>query len=125
MATIRRHWPPPYKLVGKRWYGCGLRVSACVPLRVQCFTVAAGVFTLHDGQGGQDRTVPRPDTRLPDLRAPLEAVPELHHRGLERNSAGVFLVHAFESKDTQAAKECIWPWCFPAKQLTSVPKTEA
>ena len=86
--------PPPDDLVVKRLYGCGLRLSEGVQLRVQCVNVAAGVFTMHDGKGGKDRTVPLPDTILPELRAPLEAWQELHQRDLERHSAGVFLVNA-------------------------------
>ena len=124
MATILQYVPPPYELVVKRWYGCGLRLSACLQLRVQCCNVAAGVFTIHDGKGGKDRTVPLPDTMLPELRAPLEALKDLHQRDLERDDAGVFLVNALERKYTHAAKECIWPWLFPAKQLTSLQKTE-
>ena len=124
IATILRHVPPPDALVVKRLYGCGLRLSECVQLRVQWFHVAAGGFTIHDGKGGKDRTVPLPATMLPALRAQLEAVKELHQRDLERNSAGVFLVNALESQYTHAAQECIWQWFCPAKQLTSVQKTE-
>jgi site-specific recombinase XerD len=86
--------PPPYDLVVKLLYGCGLRLSACVQLRVQCLHVAARVFTMHDGKGGTARTVPLPDTMLPELRAPLEAWQELPLGDLERHSAGVLLVNA-------------------------------
>ena len=65
---------------------------------MQCVNVAAGVFTIHDGKGGKDRTVPLPETILPELRAQLEALKELHQRDLERDYAGVFLVNALESK---------------------------
>jgi len=61
---------------------------------VQCFNVDAGVFTIHDGKGGKDRTVPLPETILPELRAQLEALKDLHQRDLERDYAGVFLVNA-------------------------------
>jgi site-specific recombinase XerD len=94
IATILRHVPPPYDLVVKLRYGCGLRLSECLQLRVQCFHVAAGVFTIHDGKGGKDRTVPLPDTILPDLRAHLESLKDLYQRDLERDYAGVFLVNA-------------------------------
>ncbi len=123
METILQHVPPPYDLVVKLLYGCGLRVSECVQLRVQCLNCEAGVFTIHDGKGGKDRTVPLPETILPELRAQLEALKDLHQRDLERNDAGVFLVNALESKYTHAAKEFIWQWFFPAKQLTYVQKT--
>jgi hypothetical protein len=66
--------------------------------RVPCFHLEAGVFTMHDGKGGKDRTVPLPATILPDLRAQLETLKELHQRDLERNDAGVLLVNALERK---------------------------
>jgi integron integrase len=124
IETILRHLPPPYDLVVKLLYGCGLRVSECLQLRVHCFNFDAGVLTIHDGKGGKDRTVPLPETILPELRAQLEALKELHQRDLERNYAGVFLVNALESKYKHAAKEFIWQWFFPAKQLTYVQMTE-
>jgi integron integrase len=124
IETILQHLPPPYDLVVKLLYGCGLRVSECLQIRVHCFNFDAGVLTIHDGKGGKDRTVPLPETILPELRAQLEALKELHQRDLERNSAGVFLVNALESKYKHAAKEFTWQWFFPAKQLTYVQKTE-
>jgi integron integrase len=124
IETILQHLPPPYDLVVKLLYGCGLRLSECLQLRVQCFNVDAGVLTIHDGKGGKDRTVPLPETILPELRAQLASLKDLHQRDLERDYAGVFLVNALERKYTHAAKEFIWPWCFPAKQLTSLQKTE-
>ena len=110
--------PSPYDLVVKLLDGCGLRLSECLRLRVQCFNVDAGVFTIHDGKGGKDRTVPLPETMLPELRAQLEALKELHQRDLERDDAGVFLVNALEKQYQHAAKRCIWQWLFSAKQLT-------
>jgi site-specific recombinase XerD len=125
MATILPYVPLPYDLVVKLWYGCGLRLSACLPLRVPCVNVDAGVFTIHDGKEGKDRTVLLPATMLPELRAQLASLKDLHPRDLERDDAGVFLMNALENKYKHATKECIWQWFFPAKQLTSLQKTEA
>lgn len=123
IETILQHLPPPYELVVKLLYGCGLRLSECLQLRVQCFNFDAGVLTMHDGKGGKDRTVPLPETILPELRAQLESLKDLHQRDLERDYAGVFLVNALEKKYKHAAKEFIWQWFFPAKQLTYLQKT--
>lgn len=88
-----------------------------------CFNFDAGVLTVHDGKGLKDRTVPLPETILPQLRAQLESLKELHQRDLDRNYAGVFLVSALEKKYPNAVKEFIWQWFFPAKHLTAVPGT--
>ncbi|MGH8070285.1 MAG: integron integrase [Candidatus Entotheonellia bacterium] len=124
IETILQYLPPPYDLVVKLLYGCGLRLSECLQLRVQCFNFDAGVLTIHDGKGGKDRTVPLPETILPELRAQLESLKDLHQRDLERDYTGVFLVNALEKKYKNAAKEFTWQWFFPAKQLTYLQKSE-
>ncbi|MDO8955504.1 MAG: tyrosine-type recombinase/integrase, partial [Deltaproteobacteria bacterium] len=56
-AVIRNLYPP-YDLVVKTLYGCGLRLFECLKLRVHNFNFDAGVLTIHDGKGKKDRTVP-------------------------------------------------------------------
>jgi integron integrase len=116
--TVLKHLEPPYNLVVKLLYGCGLRLFECLGLRVHCMNFDAGVLTVHDGKGQKDRTVPLPDSILPELRRHLELLKELHVRDLARGYGGVFLVNALEQKYKNAAREFIWQWFFPAKQLT-------
>ena len=123
IEAILQQLAPPYNLVVKLLYGCGLRLFECLNLRVQCFNVDAGVLTVHDGKGQKDRTVPLPDTILPELRAHLESLKILHQHDVDKGYAGVFLVHALEKKYKHAAKEFRWQWFFPAKQLTYLEKT--
>jgi integrase len=94
IETILQHLPPPYDLVVKQLNGCGLRRSEGLRLRVHCFNFDTGVLTIHDDTGGKDRTVPLPETMLPDLRTPRESLKDLHQRDLERDDAGVLLVNA-------------------------------
>ncbi len=115
---IVKHLDPPYDLIVKLLYGCGLRLFECLGLRVQCMNFDAGILTVHDGKGQKDRTVPLPQTILPELRAHLESLKVLHQNDLNRGYAGVFLVNALEQKYKNAAREFIWQWFFPAKQLT-------
>ena len=91
---ILQHLPPPYDLVVKLLDGCGLRLSEGWQLRVHGLNCEAGVLTIHDGKGGKDRTVPLPETILPELRAPLASLKDLHQRDLERDYAGVLLMNA-------------------------------
>jgi len=121
--AVLKHLAPPYDLVVKLLYGCGLRLFECLRLRVQCMNFDAGILTIHDGKGQKDRTVPLPQTILAELRAHLESLKDLHQWDMNRGYAGVFLVNALEKKYKNAAKEFIWQWFFPAKQLTHVPTT--
>lgn len=116
--AILKHLVPPYDLVVKLLYGCGLRLFECLGLRIHCMNFDAGILTVHDGKGQKDRTVPLPEIILPELRAHLESLKELHQQDLDRGYAGVFLVNALEQKYKNAAREFIWQWFFPAKQLT-------
>jgi integrase len=73
IEAVLRHLPPPYDLVVKLLYGCGLRLFECLRLRVHCFSFDAAILTVHDGKGQKDRTVPLPEKILPEIRKHLEA----------------------------------------------------
>jgi len=115
----------PYGLVVKLLYGCGLRLFECLNLRVQNFIFDAGIVMIHDGKGKKDRTVPLPQTILPELQDHLERVKEVHDKDIRDNYAGAFLVGLLDKKYKNAAKEFIWQWFFPAKTLTFVPEERA
>jgi integron integrase len=120
ISVIISHLPPPYDLVVKLLYGCGLRLSECLHLRVHCFNFDAGVLTVHDGKGKKDRTVPLPVTILPELKARLESLKVLHRKDMARDFSGVFLVNLLHKKYKKASKQFAWQWFFPARQLTFV-----
>lgn len=123
IENILNNLDPPYDLAVKLLYGCGLRLFECLNIRVHCMNFDMGILTVHDGKGQKDRTVPLPDTLLPELREHLDSLKDLHEKDLKRKYAGVFLVNALEEKYKNAARDFIWQWFFPAKQLTREKKT--
>ena len=116
--AVLRHLSSPYDLVVKMLYGCGLRLFECLGLRIHCFNLDAGVLTIHDGKGQKDRTVPIPQVILPEIREQIRTLKALHRQDMERYYSGVFLVNALERKYRNSAREFVWQWFFPAKQLT-------
>ncbi|WP_240194673.1 phage integrase N-terminal SAM-like domain-containing protein, partial [Desulfopila inferna] len=110
----------PYHLIISLMYGCGLRISECLSLRVNNFNFDMKVLTIHDGKGKKDRTVPIPDILLSQLKTQLESVIALHERDCQGGYSGVFLPNQLEVKYKNAARELVWQWFFPAKQLTVV-----
>lgn len=120
VASVIRHLYPPYDLIVKTMYGCGLRLFECIKLRVHNFNFDAGVLTIHDGKGQKDRTVPLPQSIMPELLAQLERLKKLHDQDLASGYAGVFLDHLLEKKYKNAAREFIWQWFFPQKTLTFI-----
>ncbi len=85
------------------------------------FQFQAGILAVH-GKGGKARTVPIPETIIPELKTHLESVITLHQEDLDSGYAGTFLFNSIEQKYKDAAKELVWQWFFPAKTLTFVPE---
>ncbi len=110
----------PYDLVAKLLYGCGLKLSECLNLRVNNFNFDAGIVTIHDGKGKKDRSLPIPKILVTELYTHLDRVAKVHEMDLADNYDGVFMFDRYEKKSPHAAREFIWQWFFPAKTLTFV-----
>jgi len=121
--AVLKHLEHPYDLAVKLLYGCGLRLFECVTLRVMNFNFDAGILTVH-GKGSKDRTVPIPQTIMPELTAQFEAIKKLHDEDLATGYAGVFLDDQLEKKYPKAAKDFIYQWFFPQQALTFVENTK-
>ncbi|QWV99686.1 integron integrase [Geomonas nitrogeniifigens] len=121
--AILAQLPYPYNLVVNLLFGCGLRLFECLQLRVRDFNFDAGILTVH-GKGKKDRTVPLPQSIMPELKAQIKTVTIMHERDLAVGYAGVFLDDAIEKKYPRAPKELINQWFFPQRSLTVVTETE-
>ena len=118
VEAILAQLEPPYRLVVLLLYGCGLRLTECVNLRIHCFNLQSMLLTVHDGKGQKDRTVPLPARALPEIREQMETVRLLHAQDQAEGYAGVFLPRQLEKKYKNAARQYIWQWFFPAIKLT-------
>jgi len=112
----------PFNLVVNLLFGCGLRLFECLQLRVRDFNFDAGILTVH-GKGKKDRTVPIPESILPELRAQIKVVGELHEKDLTDGYDGVFLDDAVEKKYPGSPKEFINQWLLPQQSLTVMEET--
>lgn len=112
----------PNRLIISLMYGCGLRISECISLRVQNFNFDMKILTIHNSKGKKDRTVPIPDALMEELKKQLNGVIDLHERDNRAGYDGVFLIGRLEKKYKNAAKELSLQWFFPAKGLTFIPK---
>jgi len=110
----------PFDLIAKLLYGCGLRISECLNLRIQNFNFDQGILTIHDGKGGKSRTVPIPESIVPELQKQLQKVVLIHEADLKATYSGTFLPDQLGSKYKNAAKELVWQWFFPAQSLTTL-----
>ncbi len=122
--SILQHLVYPYDLVIKLLYGCGLRLFECLQLRVNNLNFDTMILTVHDGKGLKDRTAPIPSVILDDLKEQIRRVQNLHQKDLAARYHGTFMFGAIEKKYVNAAKEFIWQWLFPAKELSVIPETD-
>jgi len=113
----------PYDLAVKMLYGCGLRLSECMKLRINNFNFDHGVLTIHDGKGKKDRTVPLPEFIRDDLQNQISRVIKVHDKDLKDDYSGVFMPDRLEKKYKNAPKELTWQFFFPAKVLTFITDT--
>ena len=113
----------PYDLIVKLLYGCGLRLAECMSIRMNALNFDHKILTVHDGKGKKDRTLPMPESIIPDILAQVEEVKNLHIKFIEAGYDGVFMFDVMDRKAKYAAKEFNWQWLFPVKELTLVPDT--
>lgn len=121
---IMAYLSPPYTLIVKLLYGCGLRLAECLSLRVQDLNIDMGILTIHNGKGQKDRTLPIPQAIAVELDEQLQRVCQQHQQDLQAGYQGVFLPHQLEQKYKNANQQLSWQWLFPAKQLTLMPDTQ-
>lgn len=115
--------PYPYDLLVSTMYGCGLRISECLELRVSSLDFDENLVIIHDGKGQKDRSVPMPKVLKADLRKQVRRVTQQLKRDLKtENFGGAFMPEKLSKRRARSeAKDLGWQWLFPAKTLTLVP----
>jgi integron integrase len=119
---ILKQLPHPFNLVVSLMFGCGLRKFEALQLRVRDFNFDTGLLTVH-GKGQKDRSVPLPQSILPELHSQIHAIEILHEKDLTSGFDGVFLDDALGKEYSRAAKEFYLQWFFAQQSLTLVGET--
>ncbi len=111
-------------------YGAGLRLMECLRLRIQDVDLDRRVLTVRAGKGGGDRRTLLPERAVEPLSIHLERVQMLWQQdcgtcpaGSAVEVAGVHLPSALETKYPRAGREWPWQWVFPAKELSTDPRS--
>ena len=113
----------PFNLMAKIMYGCGLRISECMNLRIQDINFDTGMVIVHRGKGEKDRSIPLPKSINDELASHIRRVRNLYLLDITDNYDGVFMPYSYDKKDKNACKEFAWYWLFPAKNITVVKET--
>jgi integrase len=68
LQTIRNEGGYPTNLIARMLYGCGLRVTEPLNLRIKDINLERGSLCIRGAKGGNDRVVPLPESLIPELR---------------------------------------------------------
>jgi integron integrase len=112
-----------HRLMAMLTYGCGLRVTECLSLRIKDVDIERGIVIVRAGKGDKDRRTVLPDRLKDDLIKHIESVHLLHKKDCEQGLNGVYLPGALEKKYPNAGKEWGWFWLFPSHSLSIDPRT--
>ena len=104
-------------------YGCGLRLRETLALRVKDIDLARGTIEIRGGKGNKDRFVTLPVSLDARIQTQMRRVDDLWRRDREENLPGVALPGALQHKWPKAGEEPGWQWVFPAKKVSTDPRS--
>ncbi|MEJ2585999.1 MAG: tyrosine-type recombinase/integrase, partial [Deltaproteobacteria bacterium] len=107
----------------KLMYGGGLRISETVRLRVQDIDYNMKAITVRSGKGAKDRVTTFPSSITPFLKNHLAKVKMIHESDLEQSYGEVYMPHALARKYPNAAREWGWQYVFPARNISTDPRS--
>jgi integron integrase len=111
-------------LIAKLLYGCGLRISECLRLRVLDIDFEMNAVTVRSGKGDKDRVTTFPPSLKEPLQIHLRRVKQLHDKDLADGFGEVYLPHALARKYQNAPGEWKWQYVFPAKGRSKDPRSD-
>ena len=112
----------PTKLVAWLLYGCAMRVSEPLNLRIKDIDTAAWRLTLRGCKGGKDRTVIVPMCLREDLGRQMDFAKAMWKRDLE-SGLPVEVPGLLARKYPKAPHAWQWFWLFPAHGACEHPRT--
>lgn len=112
-----------YKLIVSLMYGCGLRMSEVLNIRIKDIDFGFDKVYIWDSKSLKDRTVPLPMKLKQQLLAQIEVVSEIHEKDIKDGYGSVYLPYAIERKYPKAKYETKWQYLFPMKKLSKDPRT--
>lgn len=103
----------PYRLIFELIYGCGLRVSEPLNIRIRDIDFSTGRIVIRQAKGAKDRVVGIPPSLMERLRHQVEVSKAVHQRAVVAEIP-VKLPNRLGQKYRSAGAQFAWWWLFPA-----------
>jgi integron integrase len=112
-----------YSWILKTIYGCGLRLSEVLRLRVKDIDFDYNRMIIWDSKSLDDRTVPLPQKLIETYREIISRNKLQHIQDLEKGFGTVEMLNALARKYPNANKEFKWQYLFPMAKVSKDPKS--
>ncbi len=110
-------------VIAKLLYGCGMRISEAIRLRVKDLDFDNRRIEIHQSKGGKSRVVPMPEELVEELGRYMQTRRALHEHDLADGTASVWLPHALAKKYPSAHREFKWQYLFASSRFSRDPRT--
>jgi integron integrase len=115
---------PRHLLLFRLLYGCGLRVTELLRLRVHDFDFDNHQLYIRDSKGHKERMSLFPVILHDDVRNQITKVKQLHTNDLSRGFGGTVLPAALGRKYPNAARSIGWQFVFPSTRISKDPRSD-
>lgn len=113
-----------YNLVLLLMYGCGLRMSEVLNLRIKDIDFGFDKVYIWDSKSLKDRVIPLPLKLKERLILQIVNVEKMHKQDLLDGYGSVFMPFAFERKFPNAKFELKWQFIFPMTKVSKDPRSD-
>jgi len=113
-----------YQLIVYLMYGCGLRMSEALNIRIKDIDFGFDKVYICDSKSLKDRTVPLPQSIKQRLKAQVEYVEGIHAKDVTDGYGTVYMPYALEGKYPNAKFETKRQFLFPLKSVAKDPRSE-
>ena len=103
-------------------YGCGLRVTEPLSLRIKDVDLESGKLVIRSAKGGKDRVVPIPRSTLDDLQKQMKSTRAVWKKD-QADKIPVALPGQLAEKYPRSQFSWNWAWFFPAAQPCVHPRS--
>ncbi|MBL1244590.1 MAG: integron integrase [Sulfurimonas sp.] len=112
-----------YKLVVTLMYGCGLRMSEVLNIRVKDIDFGFNKLYVWDSKSLKDRIVPLPMKIKDELQVQVKKIQEIHQKDVSDGFGTVYMPFAYEKKNPKAKSETKWQYLFPMNNISKDPRS--
>ena len=123
LEDVRDEGPYPVRLVVKLIYGCGLRITEPLGLRVRDVELLHSRLIIRRAKGGKDRVVALPCSLMVEIKAQL-AVARLTWQRDVAAQVPIKLPGRLEKKYPQSQLSWNWAWLFPQSHPCRDPRSD-